>query len=624
MDTSENQFLSFETSLAEYLNIEQSNFSQPNSKSNKGAELTSINDFENTKQLQKSINDSNKISSLTSEQLKNSIKKDTLDFNEFKEVLDISNKENLMNITIKSSSSLDEKYFTAKGDSPCGSNSPIKDDLIIAQYDSLLKEMAKQLQNQVHKNKELESVISNQTHKTTLIIENLRQHAEKEIATLTKIIDKNKVEKEEFIAKIERLEAYRKQALLEVQKESMHTAELVRNVELDKMNKLRVGKLEEELKKSVNDLTSKNIKLESEIRKKDEELYLLRNLSNQFKLEIETHKEVFDQLKGDYELLIKEKTEIDIENQKLASKNYENEILLDKLSKETEKYKINMNELNNEKNGIQQTIKEIKEENMELKESLVGSDSEKTQLKIQLEKSYRVIENLQVALIKAENMNKIQIKIIDEIQNEYKSMLDKEKSLSFKDIEQDYKLATSRIQKSYLTEVDNNNNQNKAYKRDLSSYNTENPRSMTRLKTRRREDSDNYKDELKNRYKEYRERNNKSLLSGITKSRMNSNKEFSENDLIIKKYKTDKGMKVITPIKESKKLEDNEDQLIKLKNNLQILLNENKELNMKYSKYTLGTNLSFTQAKRKQELEFELDLNEKNIQRLKTKIKEFQ
>jgi len=71
-----------------------------------------------------------------------------------------------------------------------------------------------------------------------------------------------------------------------------------------------------------------------------------------------------------------------------------------------------------------------------------------------------------------------------------------------------------------------------------------------------------------------------------------------------------------------KKYEESKDQIAKLQNHLQSLLSEKQQLEKDYSKFGPRAEKSMAQRKKKEEIEFELDLNEKNIQRVKHKLRE--
>ena len=490
------------------------------------------------------------------------------------------------------------------------SNVDIKEDeqgMIIAQYELLLQQLTSQLEKQIKRNKELEIVIATQAQKSTSIIEVLRDQAEKEISELAQKLEQCNKEKEELRIKLEQIESEHKQTILEKVQENQVTAELKRKIDLDGMSKMHMGQVEENMRKVMGQINEKNIRLEAELRKKEEELFSLKNINNQLKTEVETHKEINKQLKNDYSILIKSKGEADFELQKLTSKMYTDEISSHKLLQENERLNRTINSLNDAKDAIERTMEEVKNENIELKQILTSCDKEKNILSTRLEKACRDFQTLEIELMKDENTIKLQASTINELQSDYNDLLEREKS----------SLPEASLTTKFIS------------------------REKPGLKSRRSPEEKNEQKEqkeMKNRYQEYKQRQNTSTLGDVFKwedesrsSQNNNSKEKLNKSGYIKGSTSENalGRRYLNNLQQNNTMEstngrkgDGSEQITKLKSSLQMLTSEKQKLEKEYAKFPPKSEKVISQKKRKEEIEFELDLNEKNIQRTKHKLRE--
>jgi len=454
--------------------------------------------------------------------------------------------------------------------------------MIIAQYESLLQQLTMQLEKQIKRNKELEGVIAIHTQKSTKLIEVLRDHAEEEIDELTQRLQQCTKERDELKAKMEQMVSEYKRAILEKEEDNQVASELKRRLDLDDMSRMHMGQVEETMRKAMAQLNEKNIKLEADLRKKEEETFDIKNINSQLKAEIETHKQMKKQLKEDYSVLLQKKGECDIEVQKLTNKMYSEEINTHKLIQENERLTRALNSLNNAKQAIEESMEEVKQENLELKQMLTDLDKEKNLLASKLEKARRDNQTLEMALRKAENTISLQMKSINELQKDYHTIVEREKSLLPSEV-----------------------------------FTQQEPRVTENRRRNPEEES------LKSRYEEYRQRLNKSTLDDVFKWKELNKPTIPKEEVSLgKKVFREPVQNAIVVLPSNRKFEENRDQIAKLQNSLQMLLNEKQKLEKDYSKFGLRTEKSIAQKKRKEELEFELDLNEKNIQRTKFKLRE--
>eukprot|EP00826_Nyctotherus_ovalis_P004285 TRINITY_DN10916_c0_g1_i15.p1 TRINITY_DN10916_c0_g1~~TRINITY_DN10916_c0_g1_i15.p1 ORF type:complete len:204 (-),score=95.59 TRINITY_DN10916_c0_g1_i15:42-653(-) len=191
--------------------------------------------------------------------------------------------------------------------------------MIIAQYESLLQQLTVQLEKQMRRNKELETVIITQTQKSTRLIEVLRDHAEEEIEELTLKLKTCAKERDELRAKMEQMVSEYKRTILEKEEDNQLTSELRRQLDLDGVSRSHMEQVEETMRKMMAQINERNIRLEADLRKREEEIFSLKNLNTQLKAEIETHKEMKKQLKDDYSELLQRKGEGDVEIQRPVS-----------------------------------------------------------------------------------------------------------------------------------------------------------------------------------------------------------------------------------------------------------------------------------------------------------------
>eukprot|EP00826_Nyctotherus_ovalis_P004286 TRINITY_DN10916_c0_g1_i20.p1 TRINITY_DN10916_c0_g1~~TRINITY_DN10916_c0_g1_i20.p1 ORF type:complete len:409 (+),score=165.54 TRINITY_DN10916_c0_g1_i20:73-1299(+) len=370
--------------------------------------------------------------------------------------------------------------------------------------------------------------------------------------------------------------------VLEKEEDNQLTSELRRQLDLDGVSRSHMEQVEETMRKMMAQINERNIRLEADLRKREEEIFSLKNLNTQLKAEIETHKEMKKQLKDDYSELLQRKGEGDVEIQRLTNKIYSEEINTHKLVQENERLARAVNSLNDAKEAMDVSIEEIKQENIELKQILTDLDREKNLLASKLEKARRDSQTLEIALRKAENTIGLQMKAISELQKDYHTIVEREKS--------------SLPAPEFFTAQEVAESRKKSIEMDS----------------------------LKSRYEEYKQRQNKSTLGDVFKweePKPNVKPENTEVSLG-RKMLMAPAKNVIVGMPSDRKFEENKDQIGKFQNSLQMLLTEKQKLEKEYSKFGLRTEKSIAQKKRKEELEFELDLNEKNIQRTKFKLRE--
>jgi len=458
--------------------------------------------------------------------------------------------------------------------------------IIMGQYEALLQQLAAQLEKQIKRNKDLEALISAQAQKSTRIIEVLREHAEKEIEELSLKLKHATQERDELKAKVGQIESEYKQIILEKEQENQLTSELKRKLDLDGMSKMHMGQVEENMRKVMSQINEKNIMFEAELRKKEEEIFTLKNYNTQLKDEIETHKEINKQLKNDYGLLMQRKGEVDSEIQKLTNKIYADEIASHKMLQENDKLNRAVSSLNDAREAMERSLEEVKRENLELKQLLTDSDKEKTLLSTRLEKAHRDYQTLEIALMKAENTIKLQHQTISDLQSDYNTLVEHEKS----------SLPTDIITSG-------------------SFFGREKPV----LESKSVSEKQNNQQEIKTRYQEYKQRQTTSTLNDVFKWNEDSKiKNLKEKSPFSKTSEERDVSKSFFKKKEG----ENSDQIAKLQNSLQMLLNEKQKLEKEYSKFPPKSEKIMSHKKRKEEIEFELDLNEKNIQRTKFKLRE--
>eukprot|EP00826_Nyctotherus_ovalis_P063644 TRINITY_DN9335_c0_g5_i2.p1 TRINITY_DN9335_c0_g5~~TRINITY_DN9335_c0_g5_i2.p1 ORF type:complete len:603 (+),score=207.75 TRINITY_DN9335_c0_g5_i2:130-1938(+) len=470
--------------------------------------------------------------------------------------------------------------------------------MIIVQYESVLQQLAAQLEKQIKRNRELETLIAAQAQKSTKIIEVLREHAEKEIEELSIKLERSNRERDELKMKIGKVESEYKQTILEKEQENQLTAELKRRLDLDGMSKMHMGQVEESMRKVMGQINEKNIMFEAELRKKEEETFSLKNLNTQLKGEIEMHKEINKQLKDDYAMIMQRKGEVDSEMQRLTNKIYADEIASHKLLQENDKLSRAVASLNDAKEAMERSMEDIKSENMELKQGLADCDRERNLLATRLEKAHRDYQTLEIALMKAENTMKLQAETINDLQSDYNTLVEHEKSsIPIK--------SSELVSSPFLA-------------RDKSILE---PRKVPERQTNQQE--------LKTRYQEYKQRQNTSTLGDVFKwnddSKVRNSRE--KNALNKTTEESETGRTFFKRLQQndaagSRKHEENSEQITKLQNSLQMLLREKQKLEKEYSKFPPKSEKVTSQKKRKEEIEFELDLNEKNIQRTKFKLRE--
>jgi len=527
----------------------------------------------------------------------------------------------------------------------------IEHGMIIAQYESLMQQLTTQLEKQIKRNKELETVISAQAQKSTKLIETLRNHAEEEISEISQKFDKT-VEENEFLkGRIDQLEGDRKKIILEKEQESQVASELKRKLDSDGANKVRMNQVEDELRKIISQVNTKNVSLEAELRKKDEEIFSINNHNSQLRTELNTQKEIIKQLKDDYAISLQKKADADAEIQKLMAKIYADETTIHKLSQENERISRTINSLTASKEAVENNMEEVKNENLELKQTLNVLEKEKTQLNAKLEKSYRDYQSLEIALMKAENTAQLQNETICELQKDYNLLIEREKQnaqnipISPMKPPQAIKSAKETPSKKKMTPP------KKTEQTQISKSESLKPEISQPVSEQ---------EELKSRYKEYKMRQTASALGEVFKWKEPELAEKSLDKNKIDKYENEKELEnektqipinkpksiqntppteirkietQLVPLKQpiqppvvtmpsNKKYEENKDQITKLQNNLQILLSEKQRLDKEYQKFGARAEKSAAQRKRKEEIEFELDLNEKNIQRIKHKLRE--
>lgn len=470
--------------------------------------------------------------------------------------------------------------------------------MIIGQYESVLQQLAAQLEKQVRRNKELETLVAAQAQKSTRIIEVLREHAEQEIEELSAKLEHSNRERDELKMKIGRVESEYKQTILEKEQENQLTAELRRRLDLDGMSKAHMGQVEESMRKVMGQINGKNIMFEAELRKKEEEVFSLKNINTQLKGEIETHKEINKQLKDDYAMIMQKKGEVDSEMQRLTNKIYADEIASHKLLQENDKLSRAVTSLNDAKEALERSMEDIKSENMELKQGLADCDRERNLLATKLEKAHRDYQTLEIALMKAENTMKLQAETINDLQSDYNTLVEHEKSsIPMK--------GSELVSSPFLG------------------------RDRSVLEPRKVAERQGNQQEVKTRYQEYKQRQNTSTLGDVFRwnddSKARNAKE--KNALNRTTEEPEVGRTFFKRLQQNdaagnRKYEENSEQITKLQNSLQMLLGEKQKLEKEYSRFPPKSEKAMSHKKRKEEIEFELDLNEKNIQRTKFKLRE--
>ena len=482
--------------------------------------------------------------------------------------------------------------------------------VLISQYESLLHQLASQLDIQIKRNKDLEESIRTQAKKSSTIIESLRIHAEDEISELSFKLDET--EKENNDLKLQ-LKVFRDKYMKKDLMENMNDEEIREKINSDKR---RIIQLENELKNALNG-SIKNTKLESELREKNEEISMLKNRIKQLNEEITKNKSMISELKDDYSSLLRKKNETDSENKELLAQIRSDEISLHKLLQENDR----LNESN-------KTIEELKNENYMMKQMVVEIEREKNLLGIKLDKSHRKYQTLELELMKSESTIKVQMETITELQRDYEELIMKEKSLISLQDEND-SITKRRINKYETTKPIENNDEFK-------------PKEKINNKIREKfKPLDNQQDEIKNKYEEYRKRQKSSMLVELfkwpeenqynTQHRPNVNRSLNNGRkplIEVKRMKSpehefiSRSRKVNNSMVTNKTYTTKKEQIEKLQNNLQLLLSEKTKLQKDYSKFGKQSEKSLMQKKRKEEVEFELDLNEKNIQRIEYKLRE--
>lgn len=516
--------------------------------------------------------------------------------------------------------------------------------MIIAQYESLLQQLSGQLEKQIKRNRELEGVVGSQAAKSTKLIEALRAQAEEEMQELAKRAEAAEREREELRSKVEAIESDHKRFVLEREQESQMTDELRRRLDCDGANKVRMSQVEEELRKALSQVNGKNVSLEAELRKKDEEIFSLHNANEQVKAEIVTHKEIVKQLKNDYALLVQKKGEGDTETQGLMSRIYAAEIAMHKMSQENERLERAVAVLNGAKEASDQSMEEIKKDNMELKRALTEAEKEKTQVAARLEKAHRDYQTLEIALMKAENNVRLQTDTIAELQSDYSSLLDKERQQFTPGKPPTVPGRSEAAALSMSMTMPRGSPPKRSESETMSRLGDGNGNGNTAAAPATEHE------ETKSKYLEYKQRQNTSALGDMfrwgnepeqvpaqSNRGPNPMDERPLSGTMIDPSQRSGGAKMATPDRKdsaaanklvivtmpsNRKYEESKDQIAKLQNNLQSLLAEKQKLDKDYSKFGARAEKSMAQRKKKEELEFDLDLNEKNIQRVKHKLRE--
>jgi len=431
----------------------------------------------------------------------------------------------------------------------------------------LIRQLTNQLEYQLRRNKDLEIAIRGQAQKTTMIIEELRRHAEEEITELNSKLEKNEQTNKQL-------------QLLIKQQESILNSD--RHVIKDSM------------RKSISKETV-------------EEGIMLREEIDRLRDELIAYKEISDKVKNE---LVEKKCEVEEENKKLMSKVRASEMELNKIEQEKTNLIRTVNSLNSAKGIIEAGAEELKKENLELKQTIIELEKEEASLNIKLDKVDRDYKTLKLELVKADNIIKLQAETIKELQKDYSDLLNREES---------YSMLPVRKVKGVL----NNTMDDERFENSI--------KKESRLQTgneRRSRITDYEQEDIKARYEEYRQRQSVSTLMDLPNKRntscyraYNCKRQYSKSRSPEKEYKKqntshDYGMP------SDKLYADNKEQIDKLQSKLQMLLAEKIRLDKEFSKFGNKPERSIVQKKRKEELEFELDLNEKNVQRVKFRLRE--
>jgi hypothetical protein len=422
-------------------------------------------------------------------------------------------------------------------------------ELMKERADLLIRQLTSQLEYQVRRNKDLEAVVKGQAQKATVVIEELRKHAEDEIVELSLRLEKSEQVNKEL--------------------QSLISQENVLNPEVTI------------LRDFIPRITSK----EDNNRVSQEEGIALKQEIDKLREELKVYKETSDKVKS----------KVEAENQKLISKVHSIEMELNKIEQEKANLIRTVNSLNSTKGIIETATEELKKENLELKQVIIELEKKKTSLTIKLDKADRDYKALKLELIKADNIIKLQVETIKELQNDYSNLLNKEESYSMLPVRRD---ALSNI-------VDEENSIKKE----------------TKLQAGNERRSLYQQEDINTRYEEYRQRQSVSALVDVPNKRnasCNRRQYSKERSPEYKKLNTSNNCAMPS----DKFYADNKEQIDKLQSNLQMLLTEKIKLDKEFSKFGSRPEKSIVQKKRKEELEFEIDLNEKNIQRVKFRLRE--
>ncbi len=527
---------------------------------------------------------------------------------------------------------------------------PSQDPSLISHYQGLLQQATSQMGFQSKRTKELEQAIAAQKAKSTKLLGELKAQAEAEVQGWTRKLDDERREKEEWKARHEKLELEYKKLRLDVDQEKQATGELARKMMFNDSNKAKMGQIEEGLRKCVGQLTSKTVAQESEIRQKEERVFSLQAENQQLRTELGVQKEIIERLKCDYSGVFQKRTDSEMAIQGLKSQIYADDGAMRKLQQELDRLALENASLADAKAALEGSLNEVKAENGELNRTLAKMEKDNAALSSQLEKLSRDYQSLEISSIKANSTIEMQNETIASLQEDYNKLVTRHKE-SFSPLSPGRKNAHQRRPPIPALPL----HVPAAAKSTGATLHTE---ASVVVPSAPVASAD-----LKTRYNEYRSRQNESCLGQILRwdaepsvgeknvqameqgraSRETTtgrpqahshNPSYSggEEVQIGSQRKSPAGeqpsamptkTKVIVTFPSNQKFEANREQIDKVQKNLVALQGEKAQLESEYAKFGQRGEKSFALKKRKQELEFEIDLADKNIQRLKQKLREF-
>jgi len=485
----------------------------------------------------------------------------------------------------------------------------------------------------IRKNQELEKAVTSQTEKSTKVIENLRNKTEDEFQNYQKKLDAEIALKNEWKDKFEKLDLEYKKAKLIWEQSKIDTIEYTKKYEMTESNCKNLSELEESQRKCLTQLTSKIIANESEIRQKDERIFSLQNEVQQLKIEYNIQKDVLEQLKSDYTTVFQKRTNNEAELSQLKTKLFNSETLSRKAQQNCENFESENKTLREQKIALENTLEEIKNENTELNKIIARLEKSNADLLAQNEKIKRDYQSLEISYFKLQANSDTIEKSLIMIKEDYEKLVEQNKQIlggnknkiNIPQINGISKL--NIIENNSLTSRTNNISDFPSAKYNENKYKQNQSTNLTNLLKWDTSEQGNklttsFEQQNPTAQPKIAEKPISESAKPISTQKVTNSLQDSTNfDLQSKSENIIKPVVVTFP--SNKKYEENKDLIFKMQSNLQQLQTEKQQLEKEYAKFGQKSQSSIAQKKRKEELEFELDLTDKNIQRIKQKLREF-